>query len=374
MHVVHTFEPGGMELGVVKLMNGLDPAKVRSAVCSTRPAGRLTRLIPSRVPVFELPRNDGNDPRVVWSLYRLFRRERPDIVHTHAWGTLLEGLCAARMSRVPAVVHGEHGTLQLRPHQRWLQRRGWSNVEQVLSVSTRLAERMAGQVGFPLARIGVIRNGVDLMRFAGTARSGARAALDLDADALVVGAVGRLVPVKDHASLVEAAALLRRHGLAPTIVIAGDGPLHDMLLSRAVALGIESQIRLLGDRPDIETVLAALDVFALTSVSEGLSNTILEAMAAGLPVVATEVGGADELVERDVTGVLVPARSPSALASSLALLLRDPAMRAAMGAAGRQRAEREFSLGGMVRQYENLYLSLARRVAPGALERPVRAS
>jgi glycosyltransferase involved in cell wall biosynthesis len=177
------------------------------------------------VPLFELQRRAGTDPRLVWALRTLFHALRPEIVHTHAWGTLLEGLVAARLARVPVVVHGEHGTLQVRAHQRWLQRQGWSRAEQVLSVSTRLAERMSREIGFPLGRIGVIRNGVDLLRFARVSRAAARVTLDLPGDTLVVGAVGRLVPVKDHASLVEAAALLRREGLAPAIVIAGDGPL-----------------------------------------------------------------------------------------------------------------------------------------------------
>ena len=110
MHIVDRLQPGGMELGVIKLVNGSDPAEIASSICSTRPTV-LRDLVRPDVPVFELNRRDGNDPRLVWALYRLFRRERPDIVHTHAWGTLLEGWSAARLARVPIVVHGEHGTL-----------------------------------------------------------------------------------------------------------------------------------------------------------------------------------------------------------------------------------------------------------------------
>src|SRR5690606_38208675 len=117
------------------------------------------------VPVFELQRRPGNDLRFVRDLYRLFRRERPHVVHTHAWGTLLEGLVAARLARVPFIVHGEHGTLQLRGYQRRLQRAAWSRVDRVLSVSSRLAERMAAETGFPADRIMTLRNGVDLSRF-----------------------------------------------------------------------------------------------------------------------------------------------------------------------------------------------------------------
>ena len=154
-----------MEFGVVKLVNGLDSGRVQSAICSTTPSGALKRLVSPAVPVHDLNRRDGNDVRLIWALRRLFCRERPDVVHTHGWGTLLEGIIAARLARVPAFVHGEHGTMQLKPHQRWLQRQAWMAADRVLSVSSRLAERMTAEIGVPPARITTIRNGVDLSRF-----------------------------------------------------------------------------------------------------------------------------------------------------------------------------------------------------------------
>jgi len=373
MHVVFCFHPGGMELGVLKLVNGLDPRRVQSALCSTRPGAELAPLLAPHVPLFELRRRDGNDPRLVWEMYRLFCRERPHVVHTHAWGTLLEGLIAARLARVPVVVHGEHGTLQLRRRQRLFQKYAWSRVDRLLSVSTRLAERMAHEVEFPPDRIQTIHNGVELSRFQGRiTRDAARQELALPTDKPIVGAVGRLVPVKDHACLVEAVALLGREGLQPMLVIAGDGPLRGATEERASALGIEHQVRLLGHRNDIERVLAALDVFVLPSRSEGLNNTILEAMAAGLPVLATRVGGADEMVVDGATGLLVEAGAPEKLATALRRLLSDPAMAATMGRAGRARAEMDFDLARTVLKYERLYTDLAR--ASGCISIPLQPS
>jgi glycosyltransferase involved in cell wall biosynthesis len=220
---------------------------------------------------------------------------------------------------------------------------------------------MARDIGFPLDRIQTIRNGVELSRFAGhMGREDARHALGLPAEVPVVGAVGRLVPVKDHVGLVEATALLGRDGLRPIVAIAGDGPLRADIETRAAALGVQGQVRLLGHRQDIDTVFTALDVFVLPSRSEGLSNTILEAMAAGLPVVATHVGGADEMVVDGATGLLVPPASPQALAAALRRLLLDPALRTTMGHAGRARVEKDFDLAETVRQYEGLYTDLAR--------------
>jgi sugar transferase (PEP-CTERM/EpsH1 system associated) len=359
MHVVFSLQSGGMEHGIVKLVNGLDPARVRSAICSTIPGGALKPLVNPGVAVHELNRRPGNDPRLVIDLYRLFRRERPHIVHTHAWGTMVEGLIAARLARVPVVIHGEHGTLQLTSRQRYVQRWGWRAADQVLSVSSRLAERLARDVGFPLPRVRTLRNGVDLTRFSRVDRVDARKALNLTLDEPVLVTVGRLVPVKDHETLLESVQRLCRQGMSPTLLVAGDGPLMEALASRAAALGIDAHVRWLGHRHDVESVFAAADVFVLSSQSEGLSNTILEAMAAGLPVVATRVGGADELVLDGLTGLLVPPGSPEALAEALASVLRDPEARRAMGAAGRERAHAEFSLDAMIGRYEALYLAFA---------------
>lgn len=367
MHVVYTLRAGGMEFGVLKVVNGVDRTRVESAICSTKPADTLKTMVRPEVPVHELQRRDGNDPLLVWQLYRLFRRERPDIVHTHAWGTVVEGLLAARLARVPVVIHGEHGTLQLRAYQRRVQRRAWSAADHLLAVSSRLAERMAEETGFPRERIRVIRNGVDLSRFGSTERSMARAALAVPLDAPVVVTVGRLVPVKDHGTLLEAWA--RTRGEQAILLIAGDGPLRESLAARATALGIDRSVRFLGHRPDVEVVLRAADAFVLSSESEGLSNTILEAMASGLPVVATRVGGADEMVIDGTTGLLVPPRAARELADALDLVLRDALKRDAMGAASRARVEAEFSLPGMVQRYEALYveaMSAARQQPRGA--------
>jgi sugar transferase (PEP-CTERM/EpsH1 system associated) len=364
MHVVYSLEPGGMEFGVVKLVNGFDRRRVSSAVCATVPGGRLRSLVAADVPVFELTRRRGNDPRLIWRLARLFRRERPNVVHTHAWGTLLEGLLAAKLAGVPLVVHGEHGTLQLKPRQRWLQRWGWARVNQVLSVSSTLATRIAAETGFPAERVHTIRNGVDLARFCRVSRSEARAALGLADTDIVIGSVGRLVPVKDQATLIDAVARVARSNPDVRLLLAGDGPLRYSLEARAAVQGVGDRVTLLGHRSDVETVLNALDVFALSSTSEGLSNTILEAMASGLPVVATRVGGADELVDDGVSGLLVPPSDPIALAAALGELTGNRDKRLGMGAAARRRAESEFALSRMIGRYEDMYWRLAKSGDP----------
>lgn len=357
MHLVYSFGFGGMEVGVAKLSNAIDPTHVTVSICSGRPSDTLKYRLRPEVRFFELGRRQGNDPGLILRLARLLRRERPHILHTHGWATLLEGLAGARLAGVPVVIHGEHGTLDLRPLNRWVQRVAWGNVDQVVAVSSRLAERMEQQIGFPVNRIHVIRNGVDVDRFTPSLRLAAREEMSFTAGQVVIGTAGRLVPVKDQATLLRALALLRQRGATFAGVIAGKGALQAELHALAHSLQLDD-VRFLGNRPDVERVLAALDVFVLSSVSEGLSNTIQEAMASGLPVVATAVGGADELVVPAETGLLVPASQPGAMADAIERLLADARLRSRMGAAARERAETVFALGHMVTAYTQMYRNL----------------
>jgi glycosyltransferase involved in cell wall biosynthesis len=238
-------------------------------------------------------------------------------------------------------------------------------------VSSRLAETMARTTGFPADGIRVIRNGVDLSRFTSADRTEARRLLNLAPGEIAIGTAGRLVPVKDQALLLQALAILARRGAQFTGVIAGDGPLRAQLESQAAALGIAARVKFLGHRPDVERVYAALDLFVLSSKSEGLSNTILEAMASGRPVVATRVGGADELIEEDTTGVTVPPSRPEDLAAAIERFLRDPALLASMGAAARERALTRFALERMVREYTSVYCELGGIASPAAPERAI---
>jgi sugar transferase (PEP-CTERM/EpsH1 system associated) len=355
MHVVQKLGFGGAEVGVLKVVNGLQAKGLSTAICSLRPPSALEDQLAPGVKLFQLGQQRGNSLRTVWRLCRTLVEERPHIIHTHSWSTLCEGLLAARLARVPVFVHGEHGTLDIRPRTVAIQRWAWRHADAVLSVSSRLAEKMAAQVGFPLDRIRVIRNGVDVERFRPRSKSLLRARLGLAPDALVVGTIGRFVPVKDQRSLINAIALLRADGVDCSAVLVGDGPLREELQRLAAGHGVASHVHFLGERRDVHEIIPAFDVFALVSVSEGMSNTTMEAMASGVPVVATRVGGADEIVVDGTTGRLVPASNPQALVAALKALLNDERLRTAYGLAARERMEREFSLTRMIGDYEAFY-------------------
>ena len=364
MHVVTTLglegRTGGMEYGVIKLANSLDPATIRTSICSTYEADpAITRLLDPAVAYFDCGRTPGNDIRWVLRMRRLFRRERPDIVHTHTWGTLVEGLVAARLAGVRTVIHGEHGTTYTKPHQLRAQRWAWKMASRVLAVSSRLADRLSKEVGFPRERIHVIRNGVDLVRFDPARRTEGRRLLGLADEDLCIGAVGRLLPVKDHANLVAALVRCRTAGLRFRAFVAGDGPLRPELERSIADGGIADCATILGHRSDVEAILPAFDIFVLPSKSEGLSNTIQESLACGVPVVATAVGGADEMVADGVNGLLVPPSDTGALAEGIVALAGDPARRQEMARANRLRAQREFGMERMLDEYRRLYLDLA---------------
>lgn len=358
MHLVFEFSLGGMEGGVLKLVNRFDRRAIAPSICSCRPADSMKHHLEPDVTLYEMNRKQfGNDPAFVVKLARLLRRERPDILHTHGWATLVEGAVAARLTRVKGLVHGEHGTLQVRNHA--VQRFVWGRADRVLAVSSTLAQRMAATFGFPLERIRTIRNGVDSVRFDPARREHARAGMGLCADDVVVGLVGRLEAVKDQARLLEAAAVLAKQGMSFKVVIAGEGSLRAALERQAAQLGLSGRTTFLGMRLDVENVMPALDVFVLCSTSEGLSNTILEAMASGVATVATDVGGARELLDDGVQGVIVPPKDTAALAGAVGALATDRDRRTAMGKAARTRVEERFTLERMVHAYEEVYEEVA---------------
>ena len=358
LHVLSVLGQGGMESGVMKLVTGCDPGRVVNDVCSLEPAWAFQNLFSDRSRLHELSRQGAFDLRLVRQLAAVIRGRQIDVVHTHAWGTLVEGWLAARLAGVRNVVHGEHGTMETRPVNIAVQRRVWRRATRLLAVSNELADRMSRVVGIDRKQIQVIPNGVDLPP--AFSRDEMRAQLGIDHDTLVALAVGRLVPVKNYRLLLAAARGLADTGRRWRFLIAGNGPLRDELESEISRLGLNNNVTLLGLRHDVPALMQAADAFVLTSSSEGMSNTILEAMAAGRPVVATRVGGNPELVQEGITGMLVNPHGAGELCEALRALAANPARVRRMGNAGRQRVEREFSRERMIANYTQMYESVVR--------------
>ena len=360
---------GGLENGVVNLLNHLDDRFHHTILCLSKSGAMAQRIEGRDVSVLEmrLPTDKFRFPIV--KLARVFREIAPDIVHSRGWSSI-DAISAARMARVPCVIHGEHGweaaDPQGRNRKRIIVRKCLSPlVDRFIAVSDDLKRWLTQTVGISAQKITCIHNGVDIRRFASGERDRARQLLGLDPSVFTIGTVGRLDPVKDHETLLKSFAAIvgSERAAAACLLIVGDGPMRKQIEALTVRLGISDQVKLLGERRDVPMVLKAFDTFALTSVAEGISNTILEAMASGLPVVATRVGGNPELIEHGVTGQMIPARNVEALTEALQRYLQDPELRRSHGVNAQKRAMQNFSLERMATQYAELYSDLVARRA-----------
>ncbi len=363
VHVVHSLEVGGTEMGVVNLISALRD-DFRHTVVAMTGAGPLAARLPLEVALYQLGKQPGKDVKTFTRLIMLLRKLAPEVVHTRSWAAM-DAVVAARLSRVPVVVHGEHGREAMDPHglnrrRNRVRRLLTPFIDRFVTVSCDLGRWLDMTVGVPPRKILTIHNGVDTCRFSGDHREAGRRALKLAPETVAVGTVGRLDPVKGQHGLLEGFAGVDAE-LAPTaLVVVGDGPCRSALAGRARQRDLLGRVHLLGERADIPILLGGLDVYVLPSIAEGISNTILEAMATGLPVIATRTGGNPELVEDGATGMLVPVGDSAMLTAALTTYLRRPDLRAAHGTAGRQRAVESFALERMTRRYRDLYCELIR--------------
>ena len=360
VHVIPTLRVAGLENVVLRLTDQLQSV-LDHIVITPSGDGPLRTRFPEGVPIIAMAEHHPPDRWNALRMAQLFRALRPDIVHCRNW-SCVDAILGARLARVPVVIHGEHGREAAdpegrNPFRKRLRRLLAPLVTQFVTVSLDLARWLVEDVGIPARKVTTIGNGVDTRRFDGRDREDARRTLRIPDGGIAIGTVGRLDPVKDQLGLVRAFARLAGDPRT-LLLIAGDGPCRRELEAAVAALGLTGRVRLLGERADVPRVLAGLDVFALSSLGEGISNTILEAMATGLPVVATRVGGNPELVTDGTTGLLVPPSSPEALAGALRRYLDAPTLAMGHGRAGRARVEAEFSLDRMVTAYGDLYARL----------------
>jgi sugar transferase (PEP-CTERM/EpsH1 system associated) len=363
LHVLHTFSTGGLENGVVNLINH-SPDHVIHELCFLSSGGEFLARLERPVVYHELHKRDGNDVRTLFRLRQLFQSRAVDIVHTRNWAAF-DGVLAACLTRKPIVVHGEHGRDISDPEgtvkRRNIARRALSfRTRRFVAVSRNLYDWLHATVRVPEAKLVFIPNGVDTERFQPRPQNSLRKELGIGEDEFVVGTVGRLDPVKNHECLIETIRDLNAASSNKVrLVIVGDGPRRSHLEKMLEAFPVSPKPLLIGFRPDVENVYAAFDVFALTSFAEGMSNTLLEAMACGLPVVCTAVGGNVELVEDRKHGTLVPPGDKRALANAFVEYMISPERRRTDGANARRFVVDHFSLPRMVDRYVRLYESVA---------------
>jgi sugar transferase (PEP-CTERM/EpsH1 system associated) len=368
LHVIHHLVIGGMENGLVNLINHLPRECFRHAVaCIEGYSDFRQRITRPDTEVFALHRSNAGVWKIRKQLFQLCRRLQPQVVHSRNLSGL-DALAPARFAGVRNCIHGEHGwdmgdLYGTRWRPAMLRRVHSPLVDRYIVVSKDLERYLIRRVGIAAGRISQIYNGVDTERF--TPRpSGAANGLPAEfaeQDTLVIGTVGRIQPVKDQVTLLKAFAELVQSYAYLRLAVIGDGPLLNDLRGFAETLGITKLTWLPGAIGNIPDALRRFDVFVLPSLSEGISNTVLEAMASGVPVVATAVGGNLELVEDGHCGRLFPPGDVTTLARLLGGYIADPLLRQAHAVAARRVAVERFSLDTMVRKYQEIYLGLFRQ-------------
>jgi len=359
--LVHTYALGGLENVVTNLVNTLDPQQYRCTILSFAPLAQVShRVNLERVQLISLNKKAGNDLGSIYRIYRFFQESKADIVQTHNWGTVFEGLIAAKLARVPCLVHAEHGTIESKKRNRWIQRALWQWTNQVVCVSETHRRQLVDVIGYPREKIKPIFNGVDTTRFSPmpAEKTAIRKKMGLGAETICIGTLGSFRTVKNQALLLSAADQVLKITPNVHLVFVGEGPLKVGLMAEADKLRIRGQVHFLGARTDIPELLNAFDIFVLPSLMEGMPISVLEAMSCGIPVVASAVGGLPEVIEDGKSGLLFPSKDPTALAAVLSGLIADKEKRLALGQEGRRRVLSSFSVEKMVGKYHALYRSL----------------
>jgi sugar transferase (PEP-CTERM/EpsH1 system associated) len=368
VHLIYRLDFGGLETLVAECVNRMPADKYRHAiVCLTDYTEFAKKITKPGVEIYALHKAPGLGLGTHVTIWKLLRKLRPTILHTYNLSAI-EYTVAATLAGVPIRVHAEHGREATDPEGKnrkhnLLRRLLIPFIDVYVPVSGDLQRWLKTAIGVPNKKNLLVNNGVDTASFKPkTSSDTPPQAHPFSTDCFVVGTVGRIQEVKNQRALVDAfihlLTLLPSERARLRLAIVGSGPLLPAIQEKIATAGIADLVWLPGARNDIAEIMRSFSVFALPSIAEGAPVTILEAMSTGLPVVATRVGGIPEVVFDKSTGILVPPGDPIALASALAMYVKQPALAAQHGAAGRERIEQIYSITAMLTAYTKLYDSL----------------
>jgi glycosyltransferase involved in cell wall biosynthesis len=366
--VTDEMEVGGTQRQIVTIARALDRRVFDVTVLYFRARSFLVdELEAAGIAVELIPKKTRVDPAFVAALRRFLAEDRFDVLHCFSftaefWSMLARASIPARVR--PALVTSIRGKYEWYSRAHWLLKRlATAQSDAVVANARAGAEYAARRMGWPIERITIIYNGVPLVPPVEAVRAGTREALGLVPADFALLFAGRLVDHKDLPTLLRAARQLADDGVALTLLIAGDGPLRSAVEHQIATLALGERVTLLGERSDIGPLMAAADALVLPSVREGLSNVILEAMATGLPVVASRAGGNIELIEDGVDGLLFDVGDPARLARNVAQLAADAALRMRLAQAARFKVATKFSVPAMVERLSALYWQVAKAKA-----------
>lgn len=363
IHLITELSSGGAQSALLRLLKGLDRARFTpSVVCLYNGDGVVAQQIRALgVSVTDLQMRGKQQLGAFGQLYRLLRQARPAILHTWMFHANFPGRIVGRLAGVPIIITSRRNVEIGGANRDRLQRWTAGLDDQVIAVCEVARQAEIERAGARPAKVVTIYNGLELAEFAQAppeACQAARQMLGIADDVLLLGSVGRMHRQKGFTYLLAALPAIKAQFPQVKLLLVGDGELRSALEAQTAQLNLQDSVIFTGTRTDVPTLLKALDLFVLPSLWEGLPNVILEAMAIGLPVVATAVGGTPELVVDGSTGCLAPPNNPAALAKAIGDLLANPTHRQQMGRAGRARVEQQFTIQRMVQATEDLYARL----------------
>lgn len=365
IHILSCLDVGGAEVLVLNLLKKLDRTRYSPVVCSLEIGGKLEKEFKDAgIPVYAANKREGIDFSLPMKLAKIIIGSKADIVHTHNMAPWLYGGVASKILSSKILIHTEHANLY--NHQRrlilaeyWLAK----ITDKIIADAKKVADFLSDKENINRNKIQIVFNGVDIdkydCRYSNAVSK--RHELSIADDEVIIGIVARLSMVKDHKNLLDAFSIILNAISNAKLLVIGDGELREDLVAYTRMKGIQERVLFLGNRRDIPELLRLMNVFVLCSISEGLPITLLEAMAAGLPVVATDVGGNREVVIDRKSGFLVPPKDPQRLAEAIATILKDKKMARRFGENGIIRCKELFSLDGMVKKYSELYESVLKK-------------
>lgn len=361
LHLNNTSSIGGAEQVILNLADFVSPDRYTSYVGVFREGELVSELKKRGIKFLWLKESTQvYDFKFLKNITRLIRANHIDLIHSHTWGTDFYAYWASRILKIPMIttVHNRYYIFE-----KWSRRFSYkvflSHIKKIIAVSQDIKNLLQEAVKLSPQKVELIYNGIDTNKFENRGNlEKIREELKLSEDELILGNVGNLREVKDHHTLILAFNKISSLFPQAKLLIIGEGELKPSLLKLCSELGLEERVLFLGHREDVPSILNLMDIFVLSSRLEGCSISILEAMASGKPVIATEVGGNPELILKGKSGFLVPSAEPEKLAEKMVLLLKDENLRREMGEEGKNRVKEKFSLERMAKNYEELYSSI----------------
>ena len=360
LFVIDELDIGGTEQQILETVRRIDRDRFEPYVCCFRHGAKAREIEALGVPVLHEPKRMKADPGLVLRLSAMMKRERFDIVQTYLWTANTWGRIAARMAGVRWVLASERNVdIWEETYKRVIGRLLARSTDRIIANSEAVRQYLLNRGGLAADKVVTIYNGVNFDRFRKPCDPAVRRReLGIADDVVLAGCLARVEPAKDHGTLLQAMALISNRVPKLHAVLIGGGSEEERMKRMAHELGIGERVHFVGFRTDAAEWLQSVDLSVLSSVKEGLSNTVLESMAAGKPVVATDVGGNAEVIVEGETGFLVPSRSPTELGNAIARVASSRETMAAYGAAGRRRVDELFAVDAMVKHTERLYLDL----------------